>query len=178
MIQDMKAILERFDEFLLQRKLMFETTVVGGAALVMMGVVNRATKDVDCLTPVIPLQITNAIKEFAKNEKLEEDWFNSGPASLAKDLPAGWQGRRVPLFRGKALVLITLGRLDLLRAKIFALLDRQQDLNDCLAMKPRPDELRTCYPWLRERDLNEMWPEHVRTTLLMLGKRLGYDLHL
>jgi len=178
MINDMKAVLEKFDTFLLQRKLMYETTVVGGAALVVMGVVTRGTQDVDCLTPSIPLQIANAAKEFAKIEKLEEDWFNNGPATLADELPEGWQGRRIPLFRGKALVLITLGRLDLLRAKIYALLDRAKDLDDCLALKPRPDELKTCYPWLRERDGNELWPEHVRKTLLMIGKRMGYDLQL
>ena len=54
-------------------------------------------------------------------------------------------------------------------------MDRAKDLDDCLALKPRPEELKECYPWLKERDLNSQWPEHVRKQLIMLGKRLGYD---
>ena len=176
-----KVVLDRFDAFLEQRKLKYETTVIGGAALIVMGITNRRTRDVDCLTPSIPLEIQQAAKEFAKSESdlgLDEDWFNNGPALLAGDLPEGWQSRRVPLYRGKALVLITLGRIDCLRAKIFAYLDRQKDLDDCVALKPSPDELKECYPWLQERDLNPLWPQHVRTSLILIAKRMGYELKL
>lgn len=175
----MKAVLDAFDDFLQERKLRFETTVVGGAALILQGVVTRATQDVDCLIAILPLDVANAAREFAKRHPgLAEDWLNNGPASLAGELPQGWESRRVPLYRGKALGLHSLGRIDLLRAKIYALLDRQKDLEDCLAIRPRPEELKECYPWLKERDLNPLWPEHVRKTLIFLGKRLGYDLVL
>lgn len=176
-----KVVLDRFDAFLVERKLQYETTVIGGAALIVLGITNRRTRDVDCLTPSIPLEISRAAKDFAKSQSdlgLDDDWFNNHPASLANDLPAGWQGRRVPLYRGKALVLITLGRMDALRAKIFAYLDRQKDLDDCLALKPGLDELKECYPWLKERDLNPDWPRHVRTSLIYIAKRMGYDLQL
>jgi hypothetical protein len=73
---------------------------------------------------------------------------------------------------------MTLGRIDLLRAKIFAFCDRQQDFKDCVALKPTAKELRIVYPWLKERDLNELWPEHARTSLLAIAKELGYDLDL
>ena len=100
------------------------------------------------------------------------------PGSLVRDLPAGWEKRRVPLFKGKSLKLRTLGRIDLLRAKIFAFCDRQQDFGDCVALKPTAKELRIIYPWLKERDLNELWPKHARTSLLAIAKELGYDLDL
>jgi len=179
--QTVKVVLDRFDAFLQRRGFVYETTVIGGAALIVMGITNRRTKDVDCLTPSIPLEIARAAKDFANSEVdlgLDQNWFNNEPASLANDLPAGWQGRRVPLYRGKALVLITLGRMDILRAKIFAYLDRQKDLDDCIALKPLPGEVMECYPWLKERDANPDWPEYVRKSLILMGKRLGYELKL
>ncbi len=74
--------------------------------------------------------------------------------------------------------LRTLGRLDLLRTKLYAYCDRQQDLQDCLALKPTASELRSLYPWLRERDLNELWPDHVRRSLAAIATELDYELEL
>jgi hypothetical protein len=93
---------------------------------------------------------------------------------LITDLPAGWEARTQPLFDGQGLRLQTLGRLDLLRAKLFALCDRGIDIDDCLALAPRADELRTIAPWLAERDGNPLWPEHVAVRLANLAKRLGH----
>jgi hypothetical protein len=179
----MKDALIEFDRFLEKRGLQFQSTVIGGAALIVMGVVDRVTKDVDCLEPTIPDEIKAAAAEFrgvysGPNAPLREDWLNNGPASLMQDLPPGWEERKVLLFAGRALRLMTLGRIDLLRAKIFAFCDRQLDFRDCLAMKPTAEELRTIYPWLRERDLNELWPKHARTSLQAIAKELGYDLDL
>jgi hypothetical protein len=71
-------------------------------------------------------------------------------------------------------VLSTLGRPDLLKSKLFALCDRGTDLPDCLALAPTAEELADCVPWLEVRDGNELWPEHVRTTVADLARRLGH----
>jgi hypothetical protein len=176
-------ILTAFDRFLERRGLGFTGTVIGGAALVVMGVIDRATQDVDCLEPIIPDAVKAAAAAFRLAYRgpvapLKEEWLNNGPAGLIQDLPPGWEKRRVPLFKGRSLKLKTLGRIDLLRAKIFAFCDRQLDYQDCLALKPTKKELRTIYPWLKKRDLNELWPEHARKSLQAIAKELGYDLEL
>jgi hypothetical protein len=109
-----KAILEAFDDFLAKRSLRFVGVVVGGAALNLLGVVARATKDCDVLAPEIPLEIAAAARASATvrreaGEVIAEDWFNNGPRSLTVDLPAGWEERLQPLFRGRGLELRTLG---------------------------------------------------------------------
>jgi hypothetical protein len=46
-------IFELFDQHLATRKLRFEAVVIGGAALNLLGVVSRLTKDCGTLTPEI-----------------------------------------------------------------------------------------------------------------------------
>ncbi|HMG57353.1 MAG TPA: hypothetical protein VK601_27830, partial [Kofleriaceae bacterium] len=77
-------------------------------------------------------------------------------------------------FSGVAIELRCLGRMDLLRSKLFALCDRGFDLGDCLALTPAADELAAILPWLEQQDGNPDWPAHVRATLADLGTRLGH----
>ena len=88
--------IKAFDRFLLDRGLRFEGVVIGGAALSLLGVVSRPTKDVDILVPKIPQEIDVAARTFAAEiratgEILHDDWLNNGPASLADQLSMGWQ---------------------------------------------------------------------------------------
>jgi len=176
---DPRQTLEAFDAFLELRGLRFEGIVVGGAALNLLGLIARATKDCDVLDPDIPPGIAAAALAFAaarrrSGEILRDDWFNNGPRSLTKDLPSEWRERIQPLFEGKSLRLRTLGREDFLRAKLFALCDRGLDIGDCTALAPTAEELHRLGPWLEERDANELWPAHVRATLLDLARKLGH----
>ena len=93
---------------------------------------------------------------------------------LADVLPGGWRLRLQVAFTGASLTLTTLGRADLLKTKLFALCDRGTDLADCIALSPDPEELDEAEPWLAEQDANPMWPEHVRSTLADLRRRLGH----
>lgn len=172
-----REVLEAFDGFLSDRSLVFEGVVIGGAALILMELVRRATDDVDCLHPQIPAAIQVAALDFAGSAaasdfSLRKNWFNNGPASLTRDLPPGWLERTCPLFTGRALRLTTLGRLDLLRSKLFAFCDRQEDLDDCIALRPTSEELAEIEPWLLERDASPLWPEHVRRSLAALQQEL------
>jgi len=173
------ATIKAFDRLLADRDLTFEGVAIGGTALVLLGVIERATKDCDILWPELPAEIVQAARDFARattlaGENLRDDWFNNGPASLIRDLSPGWEQRLQPVFAGHSLVLRTLGRSDLLCAKLFALCDRQIDLTDCLALAPSPRELRDVLPWLEDRDANPDWPSHVRSTIADLGRRLGH----
>jgi Nucleotidyltransferase of unknown function (DUF6036) len=122
-----RNLLERFDVFLEERGVGFEAIVVGGAALNLLGVISRATKDCDVLDPEIPPAVATAARAFAAEvrktgETLQDDWLNNGPRSLAVDLPPEWREQIRPIFVGKKLRLQTLGRKDLLRVKLFCAL--------------------------------------------------------
>ena len=173
----MKEVIEAFDKYLLKKKLSFSAVVIGGAALQVMGKVERVTEDVDCLFPTIPEEIKLASREFAKSFSKEAgypliaEWLNNGPMDLLRDLPKNWKEKILPLYEGKALKLQTLGRSDFLKTKLFAYCDRQQD---CLALKPSRTELKQCLRWVSIRDANPLWPEHVKKSFTLLAEKLGY----
>jgi hypothetical protein len=144
-----------------------------------MGVVSRPTKDCDVLDPALPAEIIRAADDFAKtrpDEHLVLGWFNNGPISLVRSLPSAWSSRLQPLYSGAALDLQTLGRSDFLGSKLFALVDRNIDLPDCIALRPTRAELLALIPWLTAQDSNEDWPAYVRVVVGKLAQELGYEL--
>ncbi len=174
-----RQTIEAFDLYLLGLSLRFEGVVIGGSALGLMGVIQRPTRDFDILVPELPPAIASAARDFAGAQRqagaeLFDDWLNNGPMQLADVLPAGWRERVQLIFGGRAIVLTTLGRSDLLKGKLFALCDRGTDLPDCIALGPTAEELAECVPWLEVQDGNELWPEHVRATVADLARRLGH----
>jgi hypothetical protein len=129
--------------------------------------------------PHLPRAVSEAALAFADEERragrpLSDGWLNNGPESLARELPSGWETRTQRAFAGVALTLLTLGRADLLKSKLYALCDRGTDVLDCVALTPTGAELDEALPWVSERDGNELWPEHVRLTLDDLRRRLGH----
>lgn len=174
-----RLTIEAFDRHLAGLDLRFEAVVIGGSALVLMGVISRLTRDVDILSPALPEAIVTAARDFARAQRqggddLADDWLNNGPMQLGDVLPLGWRERLAPLFEGEALRFKTLGRADLLKSKLFALCDRGTDLEDCIALAPTALELAESVAWLVRQDGNERWPAHVGETLRTLGKRLGH----
>jgi hypothetical protein len=174
-------ILRKFDAYLATKGLSFDAIVIGGAALAILGTITRETQDCDVLSPKIPADLLKAAKDFsreitAKGDDLKEDWLNNGAETLLDVLPKEWRKRTQELFSGTALHLQTLGRSDLLRSKFFAYCDRQQDLPDCIALKPTKAEMQETLDWLRHQDAHPGWPEHVNKQMAALAKRLGYEL--
>ncbi|HWZ44088.1 MAG TPA: DUF6036 family nucleotidyltransferase [Candidatus Saccharimonadales bacterium] len=175
----MVAILTVFDQYLSARGLRLDAVVIGGAALNLLGIVSRFTKDCDILFPEIPKEVADASRSFAaelrqSGEVLQDDWLNNGPASLASQLHPQWEQRLQTVFTGTAIHLRSLGRSDFLCAKLFALCDRGIDLGDCLALVPTPEEIGHVLPWLEVQDAHPGWPAHVRATLADIGRRLGH----
>lgn len=169
----------QFDAFLAHRGIRFEAIVTGGAARALLGIVQRETRDCDVIEPGLPEAIQGASRAFAAAVReqggvLHDDWLNNGPASLATMLPEGWRERLQPIFQGSALRLWSLGRPELLLAKLWALCDRGLDLPDCIALAPTPAELQEATVWIAAQDLNPDWPAHVKETLQDLARRLGH----
>ncbi len=175
----MKNVIIEFDKFLASRLLKFEAVIIGGAALNILDISSRKTKDVDCLEPEIPEEIKTISREFAIQRldlALDVNWLNNGPQTLKTDLPNGWRKRTQPLYYGQSLRLQVLGRDDLLKSKLFAYCDRTTpDFEDLRNLKPTVDELKNAINWVKKRDTNPLWPAHVEKAFAILGKALGYE---
>jgi len=173
--------IQAFDAYLAARNLRFEAIIVGGSALALLNVIDRPTRDVDVLAPNLDVATSRAAREFAAEMRasgnaLADEWLNNGPSGLVAVLPSGWESRLRPVFDGAFLRLNTLGEADLLKSKLFALCDRGTDLGDCMALAPSADDLASAEVWLAAQDAHPMWPDHVRSTLRDLSRRLKHGL--
>ena len=176
-----KTTLQSFDGFLAARGLAWEATILGGAALFLLDVVERATHDVDVVDPAIPEAIGAAAMAFAEECRraglpMRANWLNADAMPVGALLPSGWQTRLQPAFEGKALRLQALGRDDLIRTKLFAACDRGTDIADCLALRPLASELEEAARWVAIQDAHPGWPDHVAATVSDLARRLGHGL--
>lgn len=175
----MKNVILEFDKYLQSQNLCFEAIIIGGAALNILDISSRKTKDVDCLDPEIPELIKKASQLFATYRldlELDINWLNNGPQTLKTDLPQGWRQRLEILYTGKSLKLMVLGRDDFLKSKLFAYCDRTNpDFEDLKDLKPTIAELDNSVDWIKKRDTNSAWPTHVEKAILVLRKALGYD---
>jgi hypothetical protein len=170
---DPKEIIPKFDEFLTSRRLRFEGVAIGGAALVVLDVIQRATRDIDLLETEIPAAISKAASEFASKYGLSEHWFNAGPADLLRYLPSSWKTDLQPLYSGMSLNLKTLSRINIIRTKFWAMCDRMRDVDDLIAIAPSDDEIEIALEWVRPLDANPAWPKHAESMAHALRRRLG-----
>lgn len=178
---NLATLLPRFDAFLAARSRRLDAVVTGGAALALLGIISRETRECDLLEPELSEELQEAARAFAadlraQGETLRDDWLNTGPAALGRLLPDGWRGRLQLAFRGEVIELWCLGRSELLLAKLWALCDRGLDLGDCVALAPDPLELTQAEAWISVQDLHPDWPAHVHATLRALAERLGHGL--
>src|SRR5690606_2942500 len=98
---------------------------------------------------------------------------NSGPSILLQHLPTDWRSRIQQLYVGQSLRLSTLGRVDLIRSKLWAMCDRMRDVEDLIALQPDEREIELAVAWVKPLDANPDWPVHVESMALALRRRLG-----
>ncbi|MBK6575409.1 MAG: hypothetical protein IPG17_04220 [Sandaracinaceae bacterium] len=73
-------VVPAFDELLAACGLQFTGVIIGGSALVLLGVVQRTTEDCDILDPDIPSAVREAAEAFAEQRGIDRDWFKlQGP---------------------------------------------------------------------------------------------------
>jgi hypothetical protein len=165
-LQDILADLSRELEVLRETR---SLTICGGAALVVLNVVDRATRDVDVIIPMIDPALKAAAIKVGQKHRLEEDWLNDKAAGFVRELSAGWRSRSQLVFQGSALSVFVLGRSDLIATKLLGLCDRdERDLEDLLALKPSWPEIEAWRDWLLSLDGGGLWPERVQKQLAKL----------
>jgi hypothetical protein len=103
-------------------------------------------------------------------EALDDDWLSAASGAL----PAGWEARVEPVFRGAALRMDELGREDVVAVKLLGLCARGTELGDCLALAPSRDEVETARGWVEaQAGRDGAWVAHVGEMIAELERRLG-----
>jgi Nucleotidyltransferase of unknown function (DUF6036) len=170
---DTLIVFKTLDKELKKQNIEREIVICGGAALIILGILTRQTRDVDVIIPKIDPDFSAAADAIAKDLSLRAGWLNNGPEALAKDLPKLWEKRAVEVFRGSNLIVKSLGRKDLLFSKLFAACDRGDDIDDILHLNPNSLELAEAIDWVLQKDAAEIWPKIVDETIKELKKRMG-----
>jgi hypothetical protein len=160
----------------------YELVVIGGSALLALGLVDRATNDVDVValtigTILVPAQpfpppLVAARDRVARDFDLPERWLNPGPTSLLDfGLPVGFMERIVTRTYGPALSVHFASRLDQIHFKLYAAVDQGAGRHeaDLRALDPTPDELLAAARWTRQHDPSPGFEESLRGALRVFG---------
>lgn len=142
-----------------------EIVVIGGSALTALGLVRRATRDVDLLAIAengelrvaepLPQALLAARANVAADFGLAEDWLNPGPTDLLKwGLPEAFMSRVVTRYYGTALVVHFASRFDQIHFKLFAMVDQGggRHETDLRALNPIQVELTAAARWSLTQD--------------------------
>jgi hypothetical protein len=156
--------------------------VLGGAALNLLGFVDRPTLDVDvlaradatgelCPPDPLPEELQRAIAAVARDQGLLEHWMNTTVADQWRfGLPPGLAGR-VEWRAYGALRVGVVARRDLVCFKLYASADQTGPDNvhvrDLLALEPSDEELESAAAWVRAQDGSPQFHE-------VVGKVLAY----
>jgi hypothetical protein len=142
-----------------------EVVVIGGSALTALGLIRRATRDVDVLAiaengelrPAEPLPeaLRTARDRVGRDFDLDENWLNPGPTDLLRwGLPAGFMTRVVTRRYGQSLTVHFAGRVDQIHFKLFAMVDQAGGRHeaDLRALHPSTAELIVAARWSLTQD--------------------------
>lgn len=164
-----------------------EIAVCGGAALRVLRLVDRTTRDVDVLAIAcrdsvgeltlipadpFPLALAEAVAVVARDMGLTKDWLNPGPTGLLTEgLPVGLIGRLCPKRYGSGLVVHFVGRFDQICLKLYAVVNggAARHLEDLGTLKPSDDEMEEAARWCLTQDASEQFPMIVISCLEKIG---------
>jgi hypothetical protein len=152
----------------------YSVVVVGGAALLLRGLITRATVDVDVIAmpaadgdtnlrppdEPLPEPLQRAVAVVAAELELRRDWLNTEvKAQWRTGLPEGMHERLEWREYGGLRVGIA-GREDLIGMKLYAAADGTstgKHFQDLLAIAPTDSELDHAEPWVRTQDASEIF---------------------
>lgn len=179
-----RTALEALSEQLQAADLHFELVVVGGTALVWLGLVDRATRDVDVVgllsaaglvsSEPLPAGLASAASRVALDLGLPENWLNSGPTALLDSgLPEGFLDRAHRVEIAPTLVVFFADRYDQIHLKLYAVVDQGGGRHeaDLRALAPTPEELVAAARWTTTHDPSPGFRSGLRLALERLGVR-------
>ncbi|HEY7952092.1 MAG TPA: DUF6036 family nucleotidyltransferase [Solirubrobacteraceae bacterium] len=165
----------------------YTLTVVGGSALLALGLISRATRDVDVLAIVennkltsarpLPAPLLDAAHTVARDFGLAADWLNPGPTSLLDlGLPGGLYERAQRHTYGPTLEILFASRIDQIHLKLYAAVDQGagKHLQDLMELAPTEQELLDAARWSRSHDPSEGYRSELARVLSYLGVDDGH----
>lgn len=179
-------LLGALEEQLAARGERFELVVIGGSALLALGLVSRVTQDVDVVALAdgselleavpLPASLVEAATRVARDFGLPADWLNSEAARdmLRLGLPQGFAERLTARVYGAGLTVHYASRLDQIHLKLHAAVDHggpSKHLADLEALEPTSEELVLAARWSRTHDPSEGYLSVLVPALEYLGAK-------
>lgn len=171
------------DQLTLVKK-QYDLVVIGGSALLALGLISRATRDVDILALAgatglneakpLPEPLREACGKVARDFGLPDDWLNPGPADMLRfGLPDGFMGRLMTRKYGDALTVRFASRFDQIHFKLYAVVDQGPGKHerDLRALSPTRDELLAAAHWSRTQDPSDGYRSELVHALAHFGVR-------
>lgn len=169
---DIQRALDAVGELLEAKSSRESIVIIGGAALHLLGVVDRTTRDVDIVAVTtepgalgslarppkpLPANLTWAIERVAEDFGLPDNWMNRGPANQWDvGLPPGFAGR-VEWRRYGALDVGICSRIDLIYFKLEAAADQptsdSRHFRDLVALNPTDVEIAEASRWVKSKNV-------------------------
>ena len=178
----LEVAIETLGAVLTDRGLNYELVGVGGGSLMLLGLLERPTKDIDIVALVrggeyqpaepLPEPLKGAVKDVASTLGLSDDWLNAGPTALLQfGLPEGFQSR-VEVRNYGGLRLHVAGRLDQIHLKLYAAVDQgphSKHFADLRQLNPVSDELILSAQWALTHDPSPAFKKDLVAALEALG---------
>jgi hypothetical protein len=160
----------------------FDLAIVGGGGLLLLGLIDRPTLDLDVVAVVtddglassdpLPATLAEAVGDVADLHGLSDNWLNCGPADLLRfGLPDGFNERAVRHVYG-ALTLRLASRFDQICFKLYAAVDagpRSKHVADLGRLEPTRDGLVAAAVWSRTHDPSDGFRTMLHSALATLG---------
>ena len=164
-----------------------ELLVCGGSALIVWGLAQRTTKDVDVLALVtrsetgqvslikakpLPEAFITASNKVSRDFNLPENWINTEPTSAVDlGLPDGIMERVTTREFGRKLTVHFMGRYDQIHFKLYASADQGagRHFDDLLALSPTDKELDQAARWSMTHDVSEGYRQVLKDLLNHMG---------
>ena len=160
----------------------YELVVIGGSGLLVLGIIERSTRDVDLLAlrsgdkldsaEPLPEKLATARGRVARDFSLPVEWLNAGPTDLLRfGLPDGFIDRLERRNFGHSLSVYLASRYDQIHFKLYALVDQDpgKHEDDLRALSPTEEELLAAARWSRSHDPSEGHAQMLRGVLTHLG---------
>lgn len=174
----LKGALEVLGQLLADRGLHYEIVAIGGGGLLLLGLIDRTTRDLDLVALIkgrelfsaspLPPPLTQAAEEVGKALDLGKDWLNVGPASLLEmGLPQGFI-ERLHIRKYKGLTLYLADRFDQICFKLYASVDQgpqSKHFADLQALFPTLDELRQAKNWCITQDVSTHFEKDINQVI-------------
>ena len=183
-LEEIESALRILGAVLQDRGTPFGLLIVGGGNLLLLGLIDRPTADVDVIgvkdgthyrqATELPEPLLSAAADVADALGIPAKWINSGPASLMEfGLPLGWE-ERIEVRQYGALEIHLMSRFDQICFKLYAATDRGPDdkhFHDLVQLRPTKEELLTAATWTRTHDPSEGF----RSMLIGCLERFGVE---